>query len=177
MKITNEQAEYLLNLPKKVVQNDTLLDKLTIDQKFPFNARFELVSEKDDEFTFLWEIQQSRKNSIRVSFHHQENESKTGLFRVDYNCGHKNPEELTEHVPAKFHQFAGKYFSNNEHHVHYHVQGYKTLAWAIPLTYDNFVIKELNYGVEFNSTFINIIKLFAKTVNIETEISVNELLL
>jgi len=47
MKITNEEAEYLLKLPKKVLENDTLLDSLTIDQKFPFNARFELVSEKD----------------------------------------------------------------------------------------------------------------------------------
>ena len=46
MKITNEEAEYLLKLPKKVLENDTLLDSLTIDQKFPFNARFELVLEK-----------------------------------------------------------------------------------------------------------------------------------
>ena len=177
MKITNEQAEYLLKLPKKVIENDILLDKLIIDQKFPYDARFELVSEKDDEFTFLWEIQQSKKNSIRLSFHHQENDSKTGLLRVDYNSGHKNPESISENVPEKFHPFAGKYFSNNEHHIHYHIQGYKTLAWAIPLTIDNFQIKELNNDASFNGTFANIIKLFAKTVNIETEISVNELLL
>jgi hypothetical protein len=177
MKITNEQAEYLLKLPKKVVDNEILLKKLTIDQKFPFDARFELVSEKDDEFTFLWEIQQSKKNSIRVSFHHQENDSKTGLLRVDYNSGHKNPEIISEYVPEKFHPFAGKYFSNNEHHIHYHIQGYKSLAWAIPLTIDSFQIKELNNDEYFNSTFANVIKLFAKTVNIETEISVNELLL
>ncbi len=177
MKITNEQAEYLLKLPKKVVQNDMLLDKLTIDQKFPFDARFELVSEKDDEFTFIWEIQQSKKNSIRVSFHHQENDGKTGLLRVDYNSGHKNPEVASEHVPEKFHPFVGKIFSNNEHHIHYHVQGYKSLVWAVPLSVDKFEIKELNNGADFNSTFANILKLFAKTVNIETEISVNELLL
>jgi hypothetical protein len=61
MKITNEQAEYLIKIPKKIVQNDILLDKLTIEQNFPFNARFELVSEKDDEFSFLWDIQQSKK--------------------------------------------------------------------------------------------------------------------
>ncbi len=177
MKITNEQAEYLLKLPKKVVENEKLLEKLTIDQQFPFYARFELVSEIDDEFTFLWEIQQSKKNSIRVSFHHQENDSKTGLLRVDYNSGHKNPEEISEFVPEIFHPFAGKCFDNTEHHIHYHVQGYKSLAWAIPLTNDCFNIKELNDGRDFNSTFANIIKLFAKTVNIETEISVNELLL
>ena len=177
MKITNEQAEYLLKLPKKVVQNDMLLDKLIINQEFPFFARYELVSEKDDEYTFLWVIQQSKKNSIQVSFHHQENDSKTGLLRVDYNSGHTNPEIISEYVPEKFHPFAGKIISNKEHHIHYHVQGYKSLAWAIPLSEDEFKVKELNDGTDFNSTFTNILKLFAKTVNIETEIIVNELLL
>lgn len=177
MKITNEQAEYLLKLPKKVVQNNKLIDKLTIDQKFPFNTRFELMSEKDDEFTFLWEVQQSKKNSIRVSFHYQENDSKIGLLRVDYNSGHKNPEVVSEYVPEKFIPFVGKIFSNDEHHIHYHVQGYKSLAWAVPLSTDGFAIKELNQGNDFNSTFASIIQLFAKTVNIETEIYVNELLL
>lgn len=61
MKISNEQAEYLLNLPKKILENEVLLDNLTIDQSFPFNQRYELVSEQDDEFTFLLEIQQSKK--------------------------------------------------------------------------------------------------------------------
>lgn len=177
MKITNEQAKYLLKLPKKVLEGDTLLDKLTIDQKFPFNTRFELLSEKDDEFTFLWEIRQSKKNSVRVSLHQQENDSKTGLLRIDYNSGHKNPENISEFVPEEFHRYAGKYFSNNEHHIHYHIQGYKSLAWAIPLTIDEFEIKELNDGAGFNTTFADIIKLFAKTVNIETAITVNTLLL
>lgn len=177
MRVTNEQAEYLLKLPKKVVENGTLLDKLTIDQKFPFSARFELISEKDDEFTFLWEVQQSKKNSIRASLHYQENDSKTGLLRIDYNSGHKNPEVITEFLPGKFHAFAGKCFSSDEHHIHYHVQGYKPLSWAIPLNMDDFEIKELNHGPDFSSTFVDIIKLFAKTVNIETEITVNTLLL
>jgi len=177
MKITNEQAEYLLKLPKKVIENETLMDVLIVTQEFPFNARFELISQKDAEFSFLLEIQQSKKNSIRVSFHHQENESKTGLLRVDYNSGHKNPEDISDHVPEKFHPFAGKYFTNDEHHIHYHVQGYKSLAWALPLIVDEFAIKELNTGSDFNSTFEDVLKLFAKTVNIETEISVNKLLL
>lgn len=177
MIITNEQTEYLLKLPKKVVQNDMLLDKLTIDQKFPFNARFELVSEKDDEFTFLWEINQSKKNSIRVSFHYQDNDSKTGLLRVDYNSGHKNPEVASEYLPEKFIPFVGKTFSNKEHHIHYHVQGYKSLAWAIPLSINEFEIIELNDNADFNTTLASVVKLFAKKVNIETKISINELLL
>lgn len=177
MKISNEQTEYLLKLPKKILENEQLLDKLIIDQVFPFNKRYELVSDKDDEFTFLLEIQQSKKNSIRVSFHHQENDSKTGLLRIDYNSGHKNPENISELLPVKFHPFAGKYFTNDEHHIHYHVQGYKSLAWAIPLVADEFEIKELNDGADFNNTLANIIKKFAKTINIETAITVNTMLL
>jgi hypothetical protein len=177
MKISNEQAEYLLKLPKKIVEKEVLLDNLTINQGFPINLRYELVSEQDDEFTFLLEIQQSKKNTIRISFHHQENDSKTGLLRVDYNSGHKNPEEINKFLPEKFHPYAGKYFANHEHHIHYHVEGYKSLAWAIPLIVDNFEIKEINDDVNFNVTFADVIKIFAKTINIETNIQVNILLI
>ena len=44
MKISNEQAEYLLKLPKKIIGPEGLLDNLTIDQQFPFNQRFEIIS-------------------------------------------------------------------------------------------------------------------------------------
>ncbi len=177
MKISNEQVEYLLRLPKKIIEKDKLLDNLTINQVFPFNQRYELASEQDDEFNFLLEIQQSKKNSIRISFHHQENDSKTGLIRVDFNSGHKNPEDINDYLPEKFHPYAGKYFANNEHHIHYYVQGYKSLAWAIPLNADEFEIKEIIDDENFNNTFANIIKSFAKTINIETNIQVNTLLL
>ena len=177
MTISNEQAEYLLQLPKKIVENENLLDNITINQGFPFSKRYELVSEQDDEFTFLWEFKQSKKNKIRVSVHAQDNDSKIGLIRVDYNSGHQNPVETTEFVPEKFHPYVGKHFTNDEHHVHYHVQGYKSLAWAIPLTDDEFQIKELNASEDFNSTFLNVIELFAQTLNIETTININSLLL
>ena len=73
--------------------------------------------------------------------HHQDDETKMGLFRVDYNSGHNNPSELTDKVPQKFHPFVGKHFSINEHHVHYHVEGYKSLAWALPIAEDSFPAK------------------------------------
>ena len=161
MKISNEQAEYLLKLPKKIVGPDGLLESLTIDQQFPFNQRFEIISAKDDEFTFLLEIKQSQKKSIRVSFHHQENDTKTGLLRVDYNSGHQNPEGISEFVPEKFHPYVGKSFSDKEHHIHYHVQGYK----------------ELNRGAQLNNTLATIVNVFVKTINLETVITINPLLL
>lgn len=177
MKISNEQAEYLLKLPKKIVVNNQLLHKLTIDQEFPFNKRFELLSEKDDDFTFLFQIIQSKKNSIRLNFHCQENESKIGLLRVDYNSGHRNPETITQLLPEKFHPFVGKDFTDKEHHIHYYINGYKPLAWAIPIINDDFQIKDINEDNDFNGTFADIILQFAKTINIETEITINKQLL
>lgn len=174
--MTNEQAQYLLDLPKKIVENNKVLDSIIIDQAFPFNKRFDLIAESDGEFTFLWEIKQSTKNIIRISLHCQENDSKTGLLRIDYNGGHTNPETVLDTVPEKFHPFAGKVFSNNEHHVHYHVQGYKSLAWAIPLVDDEFEIKELT-EMDFNNTLAGAIRLFAKTIKMETRITINTLLL
>lgn len=177
MKISNEQAEYLLKLPKKIVENNQLLDKLTINQEFPFNKRYELLSEKDDDFTFLFQIIQSKKNSIRLNFHYQENDSKIGLLRVDYNSGHKNPEIINQFLPERFHPFAGKDFTDKEHHIHYYIDGYKPLAWAIPIINDDFAIKELNDDHDFNTNLAEIIYQFAKTINIETAITINKLLI
>ena len=176
MNITNEQAEYLLMLPKKVLKGNDLLSQMTVNQKFPFQERFELLSEKDDEFSFLWEINQSAKNSLRISLHLQENESKIGLLRIDFNGGHTNPEIINEFVPERFHQYAGKYFTNDEHHIHYHVQGYKSLSWAIPLVDDDFEIKTID-SEDINESLKEVIILFAKAVNIETIITINTLLL
>jgi hypothetical protein len=49
-------------------------------------------------------------------------------------------------------------------------------VWAIPLDKDDFVVKEISEN-DFNATLSEIIKLFAKTINIETIININTLLL
>ncbi|MDR3367024.1 MAG: hypothetical protein LBO71_08690 [Prevotellaceae bacterium] len=85
--LTTEQAKYLLDLPKKVVEGNEVLNTLTITQMFPFEVRYELVSDRDDEFIFLWVVKQSAKHTIRVSLHVQENGSKIGLLRIDFNGG------------------------------------------------------------------------------------------
>ncbi|MDR0574805.1 MAG: hypothetical protein LBG96_12395 [Tannerella sp.] len=153
-----------------------MLSEITINQNFPFQERYELLSETDDEFSFLWIIHQSAKGILQISLHFQENDSKTGLIRVDYNRGHKNPETVNSNVPEKFHPYVGKQFSNIEHNIHYHVQGYPSLAWAIPLTDDDFEIKSIDEN-DNNRSFANAITSFAKTIHIETIINVNTLLL
>ena len=180
MDITNEQALELLKLPKKILNRDKnkLLDNIIINQVFPFNIRYELVSEQNNEFTFLLEINQSKKNSIRINVHYQENESKIGLLRIDFNGGtHKNPEIIHDELPIKFHQYVGKFIEMKVNHIHYYVKGYKNLAWAIPLTDEDFEIKELKDDANFNNNLADIIQLFAKTVNIQTNIQINTLLL
>jgi hypothetical protein len=176
MNITNEQADYLLKLPKKIVIEGKLLPEITINQCFPFRERYELVSETDDECSFLWEVKQSAKNMLRISLHFQENDSKIGLLRIDFNGGHKNPETINEYVPEQFRKYAGKEFSHGEHHIHYHIQGYKSLAWAIPLNDTDFEIKTISDD-NCNIALANIVKSFAKTVNIQTVITFNTLLL
>lgn len=175
MKVTSEQAEYLLSLPKKIIQDNIILDKIVIEQKYPVRIRFELLSEQDGEFSFLWEIKQSGKNRIAISFHYQEDIGKTGLLRIDYNRGHKNPQTINDNVPEKFKPYVGAEFFEN--HIHYHVQGYKSLAWAIPLIDDDFAIKEIDDNSDYNTTFANVIKHFADVINLKTEITIHLLLL
>ncbi|GAB6013225.1 DUF6978 family protein [Viscerimonas tarda] len=175
MNITNEQADYLLKLPKKIIgEEGELLSQIAINQIFPFKKRFELSSEIDNEFTFLWQIEQGSKDSLRISLHLQEDDSKIGLLRIDYNRGHTNPQTINEYTPEKFHPYAGIQLVQS--HIHYYIQGYQPLAWAIPLTDDEFEIKEIDEN-NFNATFANIIRLFAKAISVETVITINTLLL
>jgi len=117
----NEQAEYLIKLPKKILENDVLINDLRIKQQFPFSVRYTLGSPSDFEFTFLLEIYQSKKAALKVSLYYQEDQSKVGLIRVDFNGTHKNPEEIIDDLPLKFHKYAGKWFDYNEHHIHFYL--------------------------------------------------------
>lgn len=176
MIISNEQADILIHLKKKIFLNDAVQDRITIQQSYPMNLRYELVSDDDDEFSFLWEISQSSKNALRISLHFQEDDSKIGLFRVDYNSGHHNPEVAKDDLPELFKPFIGKWFSNDESHVHYYVDGYRSLAWAVPIEITDVQTKVISAG-EINSNFVDAIIGFAQMINIETVIMVNPLLI
>ncbi len=176
MIISNEQAIALLQLKKKIILNDEVKDRISIQQTYSMNLRYDLVSDDDDEFSFLWEISQSSKNNLRISLHFQEDDSKIGLLRVDYNSGHHNPETAREDLPELFKPYIGKWFSNEESHVHYHVDGYKSLAWAVPIEVTNVQTKEIKAD-SLNTNFVKAIMEFAQMVNIETVIMINPLII
>lgn len=169
--ITNEFANHLLGLPKKIASEGKLLPKITIEQKFPFSERFKLLSEKENEYAFLWEIRQSSKDNLRITLHLQENNSKIGLTRIDYGSPHKNPNTVNDFVPENFRKYRGKKFEHNEPHIHCYVQGYKSLVWAIPLADHDFEIKAIS-DKNVNSSIFDVIKSFAKMINVKTVISI-----
>ena len=170
---TNQEAEYLLKLPKFIYEKDRKLLEKRFNEPFIWNIQFGLIA-KDEEniYDFIWGIWQSEKNLLKMSLHHQDDETKTGLFRIDYNSGHINPAKLTDKVPKKFHPFAGKRFSIKEHHVHYHVEGYKSLAWALPIAFDNFPYKNL-----YASNILDIVSEFGNFINLQTKLFINKKLL
>jgi hypothetical protein len=166
--ITKQQADYLLDLPKHIVEkvskNETnLLDRKNYSPVLPINDRIYLASKVDDDFTFFLEIYQSSKMHLKITLHFQEEDASIGLLRIDFNGRHQNPENANENVPEIFKPYAGKWIE--ESHIHYFIEGYKPLNWAIPLTIDNsFPIKDFTDSSQIGS----IIQAFGKKINLQT---------
>lgn len=105
--------------------------------------------------------------ALRISLHHQDNTTQHGLLRVDYGGGHKNPEEIIDSLPERFHSFAGVRLDNHGGHIHYVVDGYKPLAWAIPLEVDDFPVKTIAGREHYPQT----LQAFLAKINVKTEIT------
>lgn len=154
---SNELAYKLINLPKMIVGGET-----TINISNEKN-RITLINHDEPEYEFILEISSHRKITFKISLHHQENNTKEGLIRVDFKGGHKNPETITEFVPENVKKYLG-YFFQNEPHIHIYVEGYKNLAWAIPLKDYNFPVLD----IKNTDDFIVAINAFTKEINIVT---------
>ena len=162
--ISFEFAERLIRLPKMVVEKEEPLNSVGF-KLAGGKARYNLYSQDEPDISFLLEIKSSKKKRLKISLHFQENDSHIGLLRVDYKGLHKNPEHAAEYLPDKFKSYVGEWFDYDVPHIHYNVEGYKTLAWAIPLADDDFSPKDLaNYG-----DAIKAILSFAETINLRTK--------
>jgi len=166
MDFSNKIANELLYLPKSIFINDKKEECIQVNTyELPINIKYNAFSD-DGDYEFLIEIRQSAKHRVNITLHFQEDETKIGLLRIDYCGQHKNPELLNEYVPDYIRPYAGACFGYNEHHIHYHVQGYRTLAWAIPLQIDEFSVKKM---VDFTSLRQALVA-FSKKINLTTEI-------
>jgi len=130
--ITAQYAKDLIDLPKKLIEENNIIDNLLFTPPEPFQKRFFMVSEDDRSLTFFLEVTQSAKNRTKFSLHCQDEDTSYGLIRVDYNGRHKNPEVVNEHVPSSFIPFAGQWLDGFPGHIHYIIDGYAPLNWAIP---------------------------------------------
>lgn len=167
MELDAQQIDYLINLPKKVVEANTLLSQKSISLRSPFQERYALLSEEDSDFSFLIEVSQSNKNLLKITFHFQEDNANYGLLRVDYGGRHKNPETINEHVPEVCLPYCGQLL--NMPHIHFAVPGYRPLAWAVPLEVDSFAVKTIRSSSEISDA----LSVFFSRINVQTQIMVS----
>ena len=163
---SNELANKLINLPKNI-EGGTMTINL-LDEK----TRLILNNVDEPEYNFLFEVTSHRKITFKISLHNQEDNTKEGLMRVDYKGGHKNPEDINAFVPEIVKPYVG-YFFQNEPHIHVYVEGFKDLAWAVPLSAYNFPILDINNTDDFSGA----IRAFAKEINIVTPFEIQNMLL
>ena len=71
-------------------------------------------------------------------------------------------------MPNNFKPYIGLYLDDYPGHIHYNVDGYKNLAWAIPLDVDQFSVK----NIKSNEDITNAFQQFCKTINVQTDIKI-----
>ncbi|MEE0404042.1 MAG: hypothetical protein UDO91_06680 [Megasphaera elsdenii] len=163
--ISQEEAEQLLHMEKKIVGNDTLQDTYYLRTPTDFFARFPMRS-LDGNNLFLMQISQSPYKQIKIDFHFQENCQYIGLLRVDYHSIHKNPETMNEHVPPIAQKYCGHLIDDS--HIHFYVEGYRRLDWAIPLTVSRFPIKDIR--MEDPDSLLSALRAFSAHIGLTTKI-------
>lgn len=173
--MTYEDALRLVHLPKWVLdENGKKIESISMDQVFPMQFRLHLISEEDYSREYLLDVKQSEKLGIRLNFQLMD-KSNWGLARLDYNSNHKNPEDITDKVPDVFHSHAGELFVQRSH-LHFHVEDYPPLAWALPLEETVIGTKEVTSSQTAND-FIDAFYSFASYLNIQTIITINPIVL
>ena len=164
-----ELANYLVGLDKYVVQDGNAVETFLLDIQYPMNFRLTLTAPDDLDQNLMVNIKESEKKALKISLHHQDNSTQNGVLRVDYYGRHLNPADIIDTVPDVFRPFAGQWLDDYAGHIHYVVDGYKPLAWAIPLELDDFPVKELNGRENYAQT----LSAFFQKINLKTAITYN----
>lgn len=160
--LTNQEADYLLKLEKSLSSPNKIVD-LNIKTN-----TLDLISHEDSDYNFRLDITSNRKIVLKTSIHHMESNSYIGLLRIDFKGGHHNPSEILNTLPDFLRPYADKWFKPTEPHKHLYVEGYKPLAWAIPLADTDFPVKKLNDQSDLRGLIIN----FADSINLKSKIDI-----
>jgi hypothetical protein len=166
--ISIRDAERLIALHKYVKDGDEEAPSWVIDFEKAISTRKTLVTHSADDPRFLVDIKQMPFNLLKLSLHFQLKDQLVLLLRVDYGGTHQNPMLADALVPPEVAQFAGKYFGPTEHHIHRYVPAYPNLVWAVPLSHDPFMVKEVNNQASLR----NAILAFCNRIGLETSLNV-----
>jgi len=169
--LTQSDAEKLLAIPKFVIDKGKPISTFNLDLAKSKRYRLYLTPTDsiDSSKEFLLDIKISDKFRTKITLHTQENKSHFCLFRLDLNGPrHQNPQIAPPAVPKKFRPYAAQLIAGS--HVHYHVEGYESAAWAVPIEVDEFPAKTLtleNYAKELRS----ILEALSDLINLQTKLT------
>lgn len=169
------EAQELVKMPKWVMDEEgEIIEELTISQEYPMRMRLNLVSGDSMKREFVLDVKQSEKYGIRLNFQMMD-DLNWGLARLDYNSNHKNPDILTGDVPEMFHAHVAELFEGKAH-LHYHVDGYPQLAWALPLDETEIATKDVTDD-NMTQGFVEAFYSFVKYLNVQTKIIINRMVI
>ena len=169
--LTQEEAEKILITPKIIVERGKKVSSYVLDfmESNDFRICLSPSDSIDNATEYLLRIRVSNKMRAKISLHTQDNDTHFCVFRLDFNGPpHSNPYALSEDVPEKFKPFAGKKIEGN--HVHYHVYGYPSAAWALPIENDSFPVKALTEE-NFSGELRDILQSLSEVIHLESTIT------
>jgi hypothetical protein len=177
--MTFEDVQELIAKSKKLVADDGhQLNSYYLEQSVPLNVVLNLTDTETEKLKFRIDVTQSPKVGYKISFHMMDANGYIGLSRLDVNgLAHTNPKEVTDKVPDFLKSHASERI--NTSHLHYYVEDYETLAWALPLAdVDNENMKDISTTTtNLSVDIVNALAGFLSYIHVETKITVNPALL
>lgn len=167
--LTYNDVKQLLDIPKVIINKDQRMSSFVIDFAKSNDYRLYMVTADaiDTKPQFMLRIWVSSKSRTKISLHTQDGETNCCLIRLDYNgAHHTNPQLGNETLPDIFKPYIGKVISPD--HVHYHVEGYQSGAWAIPLDDDDFPVKHVTLD-GYTRNVVDVLEHISKVIHLETK--------
>lgn len=149
---TNSEAERLVEAEKFLEEPN---------QQINFNGgrfRIPLIAPSEPGYKFFIDVNLNQKIRFKMTLHCQESYSSSGLLRIDYRGSHKNPDFVTDKVPEFLKPYVGMEFRRKSH-IHFYIEDYKPLVWAMPLSDHSFKVKQLISEEDYVNSFLNFAKL------------------